>query len=203
MTDRSTAPASQWARGDPLVAALSFHVNRLVTYIDRHTPPDLRRLIDPQDVVQDTLFDAARAADRFQPDGRPDPEWRWLVTIARNRLVNLIHASHAVKRGGGAKPLGEDELFHGSVVALLQDLAVFRHTPSRSATRREMLAALERSLERLPPDYRDAVRLRYLEGLSLREAAHRLSRTEDSTQKLCVRGLQALRAELRSLSLYV
>jgi RNA polymerase sigma-70 factor (ECF subfamily) len=89
------------------------------------------------------------------------------------------------------------------VVAALQDLAVHHRTPSKSVARREFLLQLGQSLDRLQPGYRDAVRMRYVEGLSLKDTAGRLRRSEDSTQKLCVRGLEALRVELRSVSLYL
>ena len=52
---------------------------------------------------------------------------------------------------------------------------------------------LANMLERLPPDYRDIILLRQIDGLSFRETSSRLGRSEDSIQKLWVRGLQALR----------
>lgn len=188
--------------GAALQAMLCPHVHRLLLYLQGHIPPTLRRQIDPHDVVQDTLFEATRAAGRFASDGDPEQVWRWLATIARNRLINLIEASRAAKRGGGTRQLGEDELGHGSVVAMLHELAAHEHTPSRSAARRELVVTLQLSLGRVQPAYRDAIKLRYIDGLSLKETADRLSRTEESTRKLCVRGLRALRVEMRSLSLY-
>jgi RNA polymerase sigma factor (sigma-70 family) len=179
------------------------HVRRLLAYLDRHIPPRLRPVIDPQDVAQDALFEAARSLDRVSLAGGPEGVWRWVVTIARHRLINVIQAHDAAKRGGGLLArLHEDEAPHGSVIVMLQDLAAAVRTPSQSAARRELLVLLDRSIEQLQPAYRDAVRARYVQALSLKEAAERIGRTEDATQKLCVRGLQALRQELRSFSNY-
>ena len=183
-------------------ALLCPHMPRLLEYLQRHVPPKLRSLIDPSDVAQDAFFDAALAAEdaTFQ---RPEDVWRWLATIARHRLIRHVEAQSARKRGGHVRRLCEEEVRHGSVVVLLQELAAHDRTPSKSAARREFLVVLERSLGRLQPTYRDAVRLRYVEGLSLTDTADRLKRTPDSTQKLCVRGLDALRSELRSVSRYL
>jgi RNA polymerase sigma-70 factor (ECF subfamily) len=85
---------------------------------------------------------------------------------------------------------------------MLEELAVYRRTPSRSAAGREFMAALEGALNRLPPDYADVIRLRHLEGKPWKAVAARLKKTEPSVNKLCSRGLAALRVELRSASLF-
>ena len=81
---------------------------------------------------------------------------------------------------------------------MLEELAVYRHTPSRSAMAHELMAALEGSLQRLPEDCHTALRLRYMEGLDVADAATRMKRTSGSLQMLCCRGLKALRKDLRA-----
>jgi RNA polymerase sigma-70 factor (ECF subfamily) len=200
MTPNAVKPSDTSARA--LQAMLCPHTTRLLAYLRRHIPPGLQSVIDEHDVVQDALLDATLAVDDATFDG-PESVWRWLATIARHRLIRHITAQSAMKRGGQMRRLGAPEAKHSSVVEMLQDLAVHHRTPSKSVARREFLVVLGQSLDRLPPDHRDAVRLRYVEGLSLKDTAARLSRTEDSTQKLCVRGLEALRVELRTVSLYL
>jgi RNA polymerase sigma-70 factor (ECF subfamily) len=178
------------------------HVGRLLAYLERHIPARLRSLVDPQDIAQDTLFEAARSLDRVTFN-EPNAVWRWIVTIARHRLINVIQAHETAKRGGRLPHLGPEEAEHGQVIGMLQELAAHMRTPSQSAAQRELLVLLERSIHQLQPAYRDAVRMRYVQGLSLKETADRLGRSEDAAQKLCVRGLAALRLDLRSFSLYV
>ena len=204
MEPRAANPGNRGddAAGAAFQAMVHPHVGRVLAYLDRHIPPHLRSLIDPQDVAQDTFFEAARSLERVTLD-TPDAVWRWIVTIARHRLINVIQAHEAAKRGGRLPHLREEEAPHGSVIGMLHDLAAHQRTPSQSAAQRELLVLLERSIHQLQPAYRDAVRIRYLQGLSLKETAEQLGRTEDAAQKLCVRGLQALRLELRSFSLYV
>jgi RNA polymerase sigma-70 factor (ECF subfamily) len=61
---------------------------------------------------------------------------------------------------------------------------------------REFLAAVERALGELPVDYRVAVTLRDLEGLSLREAADVVGIGERAFKSRLHRGRMALRAML-------
>ena len=59
---------------------------RLLAYLQRHLPPELCRIVEPQDVLQDTFFEAFQRVADFRPDG-DDAAYRWLVTIARNRIL--------------------------------------------------------------------------------------------------------------------
>ena len=49
------------------------------------------------------------------------------------------------------------------------------------------------ALQDLPPDYRDVLVLRHLEGLSFPDVAKRMGRSLDSVEKLWMRGLVKLR----------
>jgi RNA polymerase sigma-70 factor (ECF subfamily) len=53
-----------------------------------------------------------------------------------------------------------------------------------------------RALSELEPSQRDVLALRFLSGLSLRETALALGKTEDSVKALQRRGLMALRLTL-------
>ena len=184
-----------------LHALLKTRAEDLKSYINRQLPAKLRRMTDPDDVVQDTFFEAFRRIAEFVPQEK-ESTYRWLLTIARHRILNLARI-HARPKHGNGEVLSEEELTHGSVLELLQDLAIYEKTPSRSASRRELVLLVEKSIETLQPDYRQAVRFRYIQGLSLVETAVKMQRTTDAAQKLCVRGLKALRTELRTASLYI
>jgi RNA polymerase sigma-70 factor (ECF subfamily) len=66
-------------------------------------------------------------------------------------------------------------------------------SPSHQAARREQAVLLADALEKLPEDYREALILRHLEGLTFPEVSQRMGRSLDSVEKLWVRGLAQLR----------
>jgi RNA polymerase sigma-70 factor (ECF subfamily) len=171
----------------------------LLAYINRHLPAELAASADPQDVLQDTYFEAFRRIGQFRADDATSV-YRWLVTIARNRIAELLRARRTAKRGGGGASVGQGS---DSLVALLEELVVYRRTPSRSAAAHEFLVAVERALGRLDDDYRQAVSLRYLDGLTPGEIARKMGRTERAVHMLCSRGLKAVRMDLRSASLFL
>jgi RNA polymerase sigma-70 factor (ECF subfamily) len=171
---------------------------RLLDYVNTNLPEDLRRSIDPADIVQDTFFEACRLIGGFRHQGN-DCLIRWLVTIARHRMLDALRR-HRVVRVGGAPPLYE---YDTDVADRLEALALHRRTPSKSAASHELMAALEAALGRLPEDYRQVVTLRHIDGLSVPDTAQRMQKSTEVIYRLCFRALQAIRLELESVSIFI
>src|SRR5258708_6421376 len=174
---------------------LHAHRPRVLAYVRMQLPARLSRVVDAEDVLQDTCFEAFRQISRFAPQGE-DCFFRWLATIARNHMVDLLRRQRALKRGGDGQ---QDQ----ELIVVLEELAIHRHTPSKSAARRELLATLEQAIERLPEDYRMVIKLRHVEGLAVGDVALRLGRSEGAVSMLILRGLKALRMDLKSMSYFV
>jgi RNA polymerase sigma-70 factor (ECF subfamily) len=181
---------------DPTAALerlLRSHHARLLAYLRRQVPQSLQSLVDPHDVLQDVYLAAFRRLSEYpMKDGQP-LAFAWLLTVARNTLINLIEHHTAQKRGGGRGGGAEDDQ---RIVLMLEELSVYERTPSRSALEHEAAAALERAIERLPDDYRRAIRLRYIQQLPLAEVAAALGRTLRATEMVCHRAIGLLRDDL-------
>ena len=172
---------------------------KLLARVDQKLPAELRSTVAPEDIIQEAFATAFRSIGTFRPEG-PDAFYRWLTAIADNRLIDVVRAQNAAKRGGGRAGLGQER----SSIAALIDLVAFNdRTPSRSAGGREAAAAVQVALAGLKPEYREALSLRYLEGLSVAEAAGRLGKSEPAVHKLCSRGLQALRESMGEAARYL
>lgn len=165
----------------------------LLHYVSRHLPAHVRSSIDPQDVVQDVYFAAFSHQATFQARDVRSAR-RWLVTMARNRIIDLARRRQPGRHNNPLTP-SED-----SVAQLLQELAVYERTPSQSAVAHELLGLLQRAIEQLPDAHRQAIRLRYIEGLSVEAVAQRLNKTPGAVHMLCNRGLKGLRLQLLSAS---
>jgi RNA polymerase sigma-70 factor, ECF subfamily len=170
---------------------------RVLSFVTKQMPPLLRRTAEPQDVLQETYFDASRDFHQFTPDGEGSL-FRWLCRIAMNRMVGLLRAQQRLKRGGGRRRLAEDE---ESVTQLLEQLAVYRRTPSASAAAHEVVRAIEDAIRRLPEQHREVIQLRHIEGLSVEETAARMHKAHDAIYWLTKRAMASLRHELEPLDL--
>lgn len=179
-------------------ALLTVHA-RLRARIQRRLPADIQAVVGPDDILQDAFTEAFRAFPSFSvpPTLAPGTAFfKWLCTIAERRIIDSVRALRAAKRGGGpaarhAADAARPDLT--TLAPLIDILAIHQHTPSRSAAGHEVEAALRAALDSLYPAYRQALELRYLQGLSPPEVARRLDRTEEAVHKLCSRALGALR----------
>ncbi len=76
---------------------------------------------------------------------------------------------------------------------LLDALGGTVSTPSEVVGRAERARLLQRALEQLTEDQRQAIQLRYLRQLNVAETAAKMDRTERAVRSLCVRALIRLR----------
>ncbi len=176
------------------------HHSRLSADLGKKLPAGMRALISVDDVLQETYLCAFRDIRSFQPRGC-GAFYRWLESIAEHRLLDAIKAERAVKRGGrrakAEAPTGGEP---GSVVGWLEMLAEYERTPSQSAAGHQAVAIIQSALGDLKEEYREVLRLRYVEGLPVAEAAARMKRTEGAVCLLCHRALRRLRQDLGSSS---
>ncbi len=150
---------------------------------------------DPADLVQEAFLDASRQFARFR--GTTEAELAvWLRQILAGCLAILLRRYLGTRardvRLEGAVQVDLDQ----SSRALERGLAASQSSPSQRASRREQVVLLADALERLPPDYREVIVLRHLEGLTFPEVAARMGRSLDSVEKLWVRALPRLRREM-------
>jgi RNA polymerase sigma-70 factor, ECF subfamily len=152
----------------------------------------LQGKVDPADLVQDTFLDAHRQFPKFRGGSAPEVA-AWLRRILAGQLAHLIRRYCTAEARDVRLEQSLEEELGSSSDWLARGLSSPGTSPSESAVRREELLRLGDALERMPPDYRDVIVLRQLEGLPFSEVARRMGKTEDSIQKLWVRGLDALR----------
>lgn len=109
----------------------------------------------------------------------PDNAQAFLLTCARNFLVDLVRHSHVV-------PI--------DAVADLESLAVAFDSPApdRSVIAREELRRLQAALDQLPPRAREAAKLAYVENLSGKEIAQRMGVTQSAASKHLANAIRLL-----------
>ena len=161
-------------------------------------PPDLARVVDAEDVLQEADIEVFRRVGLFTGQ-TVEAFVRWRCAIAMSRLRNAIRNHRAIKRGGAAAmaPAMVQRSVEDSTIALLDLLPAAGKTPSRWMARDELLDCVQAAIDQLPARNRQAVWLIHIEGQSAHEAAARMACTERAIHGLCRRGLEILGDQLR------
>ncbi len=152
---------------------------------------ELRSKLQSMDIVQDALICAIRGLDRFTYTDEGDFT-RWLSRITENQLRDNLDKLHADKRDiRREKPLnsnkGDGQQSHMQPIEPISTV-----TPSVVIEKKEQLDRLELAMDTLKQEYKDVIVLIKIEGLSYKEAAHRLGKSPDAIRMLLCRAMVAL-----------
>lgn len=178
-----------------LGSLLELYRNYLTLLAEVQIGRRLQRKVDPADVVQETFLEAHRNFPQFR--GNSEGEFvAWLRQILSARFSNLVRHYLGTQRRDVRLERSVTYEIDASSAALDRQLVSPHDSPSAQASQREHVVMLADAISRLPPDYRQVIVLRHLEGITFSEIAQRIGRSEDSAQKLWVRGLARLREEM-------
>jgi RNA polymerase sigma-70 factor (ECF subfamily) len=183
-------------RGDPAARQelLTRHRARLRQMVAVRMDARLAARLDPSDVVQESLADAARHLDDYLRD-RPLPFYLWLRRLTWERLIeaqrrHVLARRRSVRREEGPVPTSAN----GSTAALADRLLASGTSPSRHMIRQEQRQKLLDTLASLGERDREVLELRYLEGLSTAEIADVLGISPGAVMTRHTRALARLRS---------
>lgn len=192
MADESTTQLVHGAKaGDTemLGRLLEQYRGYLLMLAHRYLDERLRRRIDPADIVQHTYLEVQRDLHAFRGD-TPAEFAGWIRNILKHNVATAVarHVS-AQKRSIGREVSAANDSA-GNWVAQMPGSTT---SPSKRVMREEAALAMLEALTKLPETQAEAVRLRYMEGLTLAEICERMGKTETAAAGLLKRGLRKLR----------
>ena len=156
----------------------------------------LRSKLESMDVVQETLVHALCGLDKFTYKNEGDFV-RWLSKIAENELRGNLKKLHTEKRDIRKEVRLDNNgpATGGTFCGVRGPIDVT--TPSVIMSQKEDLAKLEKAIDRLKPEYREAIVLTKIEGLSYGEIGEKLGKSPDSVRMLATRAMAALTTAFR------
>jgi len=160
---------------------------RLAVLIHYRISPEMRPFADVDDILQETLLRGFRDIHRFTYQS-PGSFMSWLSHIAGHVIADLgraqgrqkRHAAEVVRFRSDSNPEGPEP--------------ADSKTPSRLLAQQEGLRELLDRLNSLPEDYRQAILLAKVEGLSTREVAERLGKSKEAAALLLHRAVKRFRS---------
>jgi RNA polymerase sigma-70 factor (ECF subfamily) len=182
--------------GSSIGELLQLYRNYMTVLAATHIERRLQPRMSPSDIVQETMLRAHANFAQFR--GATEQElMAWLRQILVNNLAKFVEqhvlaARRDVRREVSIERLGK--ALEQSTIQLAALLPAHVHTPSRVAEDREEAVLLADRMASLPPDYREVLLLRNLQGLPFEAVAERMKRSVSASRMLWLRAIEKLRA---------
>jgi RNA polymerase sigma-70 factor (ECF subfamily) len=163
---------------------------QLSAFIERRLGAALRRKVEPDDLFQETSAEAVRTL--AQTDFAQREVFGWLCQIAERRIID----AHRKYIASQKRDAGREVSIHGtpdtSRGGLIDLLVASMTTASQAFSRDQKQIRLLSALENLPAEQREALRLRYVDGLPSKDIAERLGKTDGAVRVMLTRSLARL-----------
>ena len=166
------------------------HRRRLAVLIYYKLSPQARQACDVEDLVQETQLRAFRDIGRFTYQS-PGSFLRWLSSIADHAIIDRVRYENRECRAGEEVPFRSASNPAGPE-------PVDTRTPSRLFAQQQSVERLLTRLDALPDDYRQALILAKIEGLTTAEMAERLGKSREQVALLVFRALKRFKEVVRS-----
>ena len=172
---------------------LEFHRKLMYMLAESQLTPLLRKKLDADDIVQETMHAAYRNFDQVREPNSPIVVKKWLKQILANVLTDQFRRFNSDKRDINLE-LSLAANLDNSSAGVDRWVSAGHTSPSMAAARNEDFAKLADGLKLLPEDVRDVVIQKHINNKSIKEIADGIGRSTASVAGLLRRGLAALRA---------
>jgi RNA polymerase sigma-70 factor (ECF subfamily) len=156
LDDRTLVRRILGGERDLFTALMARYEKRVVNYVYRIT----HRYEEAHDLTQEIFIKVYLALDRY------DPKYQfstWLFRIAQNSAIDALRKKTIAEVSMARTPDEEGERE--------RDFADDGISPYRALKNKQLTAAIDRAVEKLPPDYRELIQLRHFAELSYEEIA--------------------------------
>ncbi|MEL7499719.1 MAG: sigma-70 family RNA polymerase sigma factor [Planctomycetota bacterium] len=164
---------------------------RLNRMANQHLDANLRRKLNPSDIVQATLTRMVQGFHDFR--GTSSAEfYGWLNTILKNEVNstrrNFQRQRRDIRREHEPGPESPAD-----------EAKPNEQTPDQLVERQELISRFNKVIQRLPPDYAHVIELRSIQELPFDEVAEQMGRSVNAVSKLWKRAIVVLQQELSNL----
>lgn len=155
--------------------------------------PEMKRRIQVDDVVQETLVRAYRDLGQVK-DGQSGSFWKWLCVVGRHAMLDAIR--HATTAGAGVQHEKHAVEVGGQRVDPLAAVAARDGRPAHRAHHRDLNERLGRAIAGLPPRESFVIKEFFLSGRTLDEIGEMLGIQRVRAHQIKARALLQMKRAL-------
>ncbi len=177
--------------------ALAEYVERrrdwLLGFLSSQMSSQLKLVVDPEDLLQEVVTSAMTALSKI-PRGELTVD-SWLMLLSRRRIVDC-HRRYVVAE---KRTASKARSIHGSpedssAPEFEQMLIASMTSPSAVVSREFKLQRIQAAVEKLSPEQKQLIQLKFVDNLSSRDIAERMGKSEVAVRVMLSRTLLRLQA---------
>jgi RNA polymerase sigma-70 factor (ECF subfamily) len=147
---------------------------------------------DAVEVVQQTFCKAFEHMDGYRGEASL---YGWMCRICQNQITDLARQR---RREQPSRALLEDAT---AIEGILEAIAApMSERPDQQLARSDLVRLIQATLDQLPGHYGDVLEWKYIDGLSVKEIAHRLTIAPKAAESLLTRARQAFRDAMTTIA---
>ena len=160
----------------------------LLSFILKNMSDALQKRVEAEDLYQEVCSAAIQNAEAIDFQGKQP--FGWLCELARRKIVDCQRRHNADKRAAHA----EVGIFgaRGESTGLVNMLVASITSPSAAFSRQQKQHQLVSAMQQLTDEQQRVLQLRYGQGLSSKEIAAELGKSDGATRVLLTRSLKKL-----------
>ncbi|WP_417383111.1 RNA polymerase sigma factor [Gimesia sp.] len=178
-----------------LLTFLELHRAPLLAFINKNMSDALKSKVDASDILQEVSLNAVETLQSM--DFEQKPPFNWLCNLAERRIIDNHRKYFQVQKRAAGREVRQPVSAEGAGQGFMDLLVASITSPSQAFSRGAKEMKLLMALESLPEENREAIRLKYVEGLSAKEIADQLDKSDVAVRVMISRSMVKLQELLK------
>jgi RNA polymerase sigma-70 factor, ECF subfamily len=179
-----------------LAQLIEDHRAELLGFIQHISQEKLLKVVPAEDLLQEVASSAIMALPRVA-NIELDP-LSWLKQLARRRVIDAYRFHFQAERRAQARQRSAGGVGDDSKMGWEQLIVASITSPSEAVSRNMRLSKMQQAISELGGEAAEAIRLRYVEGLSTRQIASQMGKSDVAIRVMLSRSIRKLQEMLGS-----
>lgn len=173
-----------------LLEFIEAHRAPLLAFINKNMSDGLKSKVEATDILQEASLSAVESLS--QMDFEQKTPFNWLCHLSERRIIDNHRKFFQVQKRAAGREVKQRSSSEGEGQGFMDLLIASITSPSQAFSRGAKEMKLLMALESLPEENREAIRLKYVEGLPTKEIAAQLGKSDVAVRVMLSRSMVKL-----------
>lgn len=178
-----------------LLEFIEVHRAPLLAFINKNMSDGLKTKVEATDILQEVSLNAVESLSQF--DFEQKTPFNWLCHLSERRIIDNHRKYFQAQKRAAGREVKQRSPSDGEGQGFMDLLIASITSPSQAFSRGAKEMKLLLALESLPEENREAIRLKYVEGVPTKEIAVQLGKSDVAVRVMVSRSMVKLQEILK------